>query len=166
MLEENNLKATDIATDKDRITKEDATVCTDFFDRGAVVSRTGDQVVMDIDGETVTVTETTGKGQERLVLPWDDTHDDDSLDDLTLINAFSEAPLLRTLQRRFLDLDNVRIYTYVGDILIALNPYMMIPSLVNIPEDELVQYQPQHNPHTYVLPSASLPALDVHAPGR
>ncbi len=116
-----------------RITSEDATICTAFFHLGAINNRTGDQVVMELEedgsggggkagGEVVTVDDAQGKDGERRVLPWDETHDDDSLDDLTLLNAFSEAPLLRTLQRRFLATGNHRIYTYVGDILIAINP--------------------------------------------
>ena len=105
-----------------RITDESATMCTDFFDFGAIKSRTGAEVVIEVDGESVTVDDSSGRDGERMILPWDETHDDDYLDDLTLLNAFSEAPLLRTLRRRFLALDNIRIYTYVGDILIALNP--------------------------------------------
>jgi hypothetical protein len=109
-----------------RITTEDATICTAFFDFGAINNRTGDQVVLELEEDggssVVTVDDSQGKDGERRVLPWDETHDDDSLDDLTLLNAFSEAPLLRTLQRRFLATGNHRIYTYVGDILIAINP--------------------------------------------
>ncbi len=57
---------------------------------------------------------------ETSIRPWDLTHDSgEVLDDVTRINAFSEAPLLAAIQRRFLDL---QIYTYVGDIVISVNP--------------------------------------------
>ena len=63
--------------------------------------------------------------------PYDPTHDTrtgdafgsythPTPDDVVNINGFGDAALLLTLRRRMID--ELKIYTYVGDIIIALNP--------------------------------------------
>lgn len=39
---------------------------------------------------------------------------------ITCLSSFSQETIIRHLQRRY---DELQIYTYVGDILIALNPF-------------------------------------------
>ena len=146
---------------KCRIPSSDALMCTDLFDKVTVLKRdeakgTGNlELLLQLPSKkevTVSVPKKTSRKEHRSKwFTWDETHDDDSIDDLTELNAFSEAPLLRTLKRRFLDLNNIRIYAYVSDILIALNPYMELPALINIPPKDQVPYQAKKNPHTYVL---------------
>ena len=54
-------------------------------------------------------------------------------DDITRINSFGAAALLAALRRRFVE--DLNIYTYVGDIVICLNPYMRLPKMVRNPSD-------------------------------
>lgn len=48
------------------------------------------------------------------------------------IQAFGEAALLKTMRRRLVE--KLSIYTYVGDIVMCLNPYMFLPEMVDIAE--------------------------------
>eukprot|EP00750_Incisomonas_marina_P029366 INCI7168.5.p1 GENE.INCI7168.5~~INCI7168.5.p1 ORF type:complete len:2647 (+),score=550.22 INCI7168.5:170-7942(+) len=75
---------------------------------------------------------------------YDRSHEE-SCEDVALISEFSEAPLLENLRRRFLDL---KIYTYVSDIVIVLNPYFRIPAANFIP-DPLPEFIPSETPHVY-----------------
>eukprot|EP00941_MAST-03F_sp_MAST-3F-sp1_P004262 g4262.t1 len=70
-----------------------------------------------------------------LVCPWDESHDcptEDIVDDVCLVTAFSEGALLKTMKRRLIE--KLDIYTYVGDIVLCLNPYMYLPEMVDIAE--------------------------------
>ena len=82
---------------------------------------------------------------EDSLRPWDPTHEHDIPDDVTRITAFSEASLLLAIRRRF---ETLQIYTYVGDIVISVNPYMMLPSVVRI-ESPPQQYGLGSNPNAY-----------------
>jgi len=105
-----------------------------------------------------------GKGGKRIVsiaetCPYDPTHDareSDAFgtymhatpDDVVNINGFGDAALLRTLRRRMID--ELKVYTYVGDIIIALNPYMWIPAAVEmIHRDEPIDFNVGENPHVF-----------------
>lgn len=48
----------------------------------------------------------------------------EELDDMVQFNDLSEAPLLHNLRKRF---ENDRIYTFVGTILCAVNPFKLLP---------------------------------------
>ena len=61
--------------------------------------------------------------------PVDPTHLED-LDDVARMNDLHEAPMLALLERRF---GAGAIYTWTGDILISVNPYVDIPQLYAIP---------------------------------
>jgi myosin heavy subunit len=50
--------------------------------------------------------------------------------DLATMNNLAEGPLLDVLRRRYY---NDFIYTFVGDILISFNPYVVIPGIYDIP---------------------------------
>jgi hypothetical protein len=82
---------------------------------------------------------------EDSLRPWDPTHEHDIPDDVTRITAFSEASLLQAIRRRF---ETLLIYTYVGDIVISVNPYMMLPSVVRI-DSPPQQYELGSNPNAY-----------------
>ena len=79
---------------------------------------------------------------------WDHSHDTAVPDDITRINSFGAAALLAALRRRFIE--KLNIYTYVGDIVICLNPYMRLPKMVNIAEPPNVkEYVTGEDPHSY-----------------
>ena len=46
------------------------------------------------------------------------------------VKGFGEAALLKTMRRRLVE--KLSIYTYVGDVILCLNPYMRIPAMVDI----------------------------------
>ena len=71
--------------------------------------------------------------RERDTCPYDEHHDADILpDDVTQVHGFGEGALLTVIRRRFLE--KFVNYTYVGDILIVVNPYMVITENVRIEE--------------------------------
>eukprot|EP00501_MAST-03F_sp_TOSAG23-6_P000532 GSMAST32.ASY1.ANO1.552.1 assembled CDS len=76
------------------------------------------------------------------VYPWDEAHKQRQIsigdkneeeneetqknDDICTIVSFSEAILLKILRRRYIQ--QKYIYTFVGDVLLSINPYMNIPN--------------------------------------
>ncbi|GMH55700.1 hypothetical protein TL16_g01972 [Triparma laevis f. inornata] len=62
--------------------------------------------------------------------PHDPTHSLD-LDDISRLNNLHEAPLLHVLKRRFND---DKIYTWVGHVLLSVNPYRVFPGMYNLEE--------------------------------
>ena len=52
---------------------------------------------------------------------------EEDLDNLTNLDVFSEGSILHHVRKRALDRDNTRIYTYVGSILVAVNPFQSLP---------------------------------------
>ncbi len=64
--------------------------------------------------------------------PCDSSHLTDTTD-IAAMNNMHEGPLLALLLRRYLKND---IYTFTGDILISINPYMHIAGLYTIPEED------------------------------
>ena len=61
--------------------------------------------------------------------PVNATHLADPIWDIAQVSEMSEAPLIDVLRRRFIE---CKIYTMVSDILIAINPYYMIPGLYDL----------------------------------
>mmetsp|Transcript_41452 Transcript_41452/g.119997 ORF Transcript_41452/g.119997 Transcript_41452/m.119997 type:complete len:1693 (+) Transcript_41452:127-5205(+) len=75
------------------------------------------------------------------------------LDDLTQLTHLHEPAVLSSLQNRF-DID--KIYTFTGPILIALNPFKVIPGLYD--EDVLKKFmttEPSTKPHVFNTSNAS-----------
>ena len=67
------------------------------------------------------------------VCPYDDSHDAAEVPaDVCAIAGFGEGSLLLTMKRRLVE--KLSIYTYVGDIVMCLNPYMYLPEMVSIAE--------------------------------
>ncbi len=83
--------------------------------------------------------------------PWDYSHEAPEIsDDIAQINSFGEASLLHVIKRRFIE--KLHIYTYVGNIVIALNPYMRLPKMVLIQQPPCIKnYQPGKDPHSYAV---------------
>ncbi|CAE8594796.1 unnamed protein product, partial [Polarella glacialis] len=75
------------------------------------------------------------------------------LDDLTQLTHLHEPAVLSSLQNRF-DID--KIYTFTGPILIALNPFKMIPGLYD--EEVLTSFistKPSPKPHVFNTANSS-----------
>ena len=81
-----------------------------------------------------------------------------SIDDLTRLAALHEPALLQTLQERF---DSDQIYTWVGPILIAVNPFRKIPGLYVT--KRWLNKESNLPPHIYGLADAAYRAMvDFH----
>ena len=105
-----------------------------------------------MDGEDVKVKMKNGKVKtfnlEKETCPWDESHEADDLpEDVTEIKGFGVASLLLVMQRRFVE--SLQIYTYVGDVVLCLNPYMYLPAMVDIARDPVKQYRLGKEPHSY-----------------
>ena len=78
---------------------------------------------------------------------WDPSHTAEHVCDVSKCSGMTEAPMLDILRRRFLKKE---IYTYVADIVIAINPYKDYPSLTTIP-DPLKTFQLGEDPHVWAI---------------
>ncbi|XP_048353473.1 unconventional myosin-IXb isoform X2 [Sphaerodactylus townsendi] len=90
---------------------------------------------------------------ERGFLPWQQ----EDFDDLCNLPSLTEATLLENLQRRFL---KQKIYTYVGSILIAINPFQFLP----IYNPKYVQLYENHQlgklePHIFAIADVAYHAM-------
>jgi myosin heavy subunit len=101
-----------------------------------------DQVLLGID-EPIFLRNTDEYSQEGLVV----------LDDLTQLTHLHEPAVLHSLQMRF-DID--RIYTFTGPILIAVNPFKLIPGLYS--DENLKKYLTPKvgtKPHVFTTANAA-----------
>jgi myosin heavy subunit len=77
----------------------------------------------------------------------------EDVDDMVLFNDLNDATLLHNLRRRF---DSDRIYTKIGDILVSVNPFKMLPIY---DKETLSKYQAVNGeglaPHIYCVPAAA-----------
>jgi myosin-5 len=83
-----------------------------------IIDKTPPYVSVSIGDDQYTV-------EESKTQLYDHTHGG-SVDDLASMNNLAEGPLLDVLRRRYY---NDNIYTFVGDILISFNPYVIIPGI-------------------------------------
>lgn len=102
--------------------------------------------------------------EKKLTHPVDASHLLD-MDDLCDMNHLHEAPLTHCLKRRFAQ---DKIYTMTGDVLIALNPYKLIPGLydnsliyLDIPgtkddNDDEETLSNSSSPHVFKIANAAL----------
>ena len=79
------------------------------------------------------------------------------LPNMVMMQNLHEAPLLFLLQRRLKD---GRIYTWAGDVLISLNPYVRIPELYN-----LTPFLPKPAERTATAALASEPSAGAEGSG-
>ena len=89
---------------------------------------------------------------DAFVVPPEHTHTCDpthltNQEDIANMNNMHEGPLLHLLKLRYLADE---IYTFTGDILISMNPYMRIDGLYDIP-DTLHDYEQDRHPHVYAV---------------
>ena len=86
------------------------------------------------DGKTYTIKTEGGADKDfpkNEVCQYDKSHDADEIpDDVCAVKGFGEAALLKTMRRRLVE--KLSIYTYVGDVILCLNPYMRIPAMADI----------------------------------
>eukprot|EP00941_MAST-03F_sp_MAST-3F-sp1_P004404 g4404.t1 len=89
------------------------------------------------------------KFPSKYVCPYHESHDAPTLpDDVCAIKGFGEAALLKIMERRLVEL--LDIYTYVGDVILCMNPYMYLPEMVDIAEyPNQKQYKLGVNPNSY-----------------
>lgn len=80
---------------------------------------------------------------------WDPSHMNNDCCDLSMCSQLSEAPLLDVLRRRFLR-DKPLAYTYVSDIVVAINPYKYFDHLTTM-ATPLKRYELQKDPHVWAI---------------
>jgi len=91
---------------------------------------------------------------------FDECHNDPSIVDLSELNNFEQAPLLGVVRRRFFDL---QVYTYVGEVLIAVNPYKYYEHLVKMPAP-LSHYDHGEAPHVRAIAAFAFRNIrNIHA---
>eukprot|EP00939_MAST-03C_sp_MAST-3C-sp1_P001871 g1871.t1 len=78
---------------------------------------------------------------------WDPSHTVEDICDLARCSMLSEAPLLDVLRRRFLSKEP-QIYTYVSDIVVAINPYKYFEHLDKM-KTPLERYTIGKSPHVW-----------------
>ncbi|XP_065262660.1 unconventional myosin-IXb-like [Emys orbicularis] len=81
-------------------------------------------------------------------------------DDLAALEELDEARLLQNLSSRFLQ---QRVYTYIGDILIAVNPFQSLP-LYEKPVSEKYQNHDKGTlpPHIFAIADRAYQAMLGH----
>jgi myosin heavy subunit len=103
------------------------------------------------------------KSGEPNTHPADPSHMD-NLPDIALMNNLHQAPLLHLLRRRYLE---DAIYTFTGDILISINPYMLVEGLYDIPdmdETEIGEYFIKKKiPHVFTVAERAYKAMREEA---
>ena len=107
----------------------DGLMCTNLYELGTLVSLDdgGKCTVETIEGKKVQF----DKKTETCI--YDASHDGPVIpDDVVAVQGFGEASMLKCMRRRISEKFN--IYTYVGDVVLVLNPYMYLPAMVNIAE--------------------------------
>jgi hypothetical protein len=93
----------------------------------------GEIAVITVEGKSVTY-DTTVKIDPPGISRFDETHlDPEPAQDVCRISGFGEAALLLCMRRRLIE--KLHIYTYVGDIVLCVNPYMRIPAMEKIHGD-------------------------------
>jgi len=132
----------------------DAETCVELYHKGlnlGPADKPKGASSTDSSGNDIQYFEIQQQDSQRTVLPgssiraWDAVHEQEFPDDVTRISAFNEASLLIAIRRRF---ENLHTYTYVGDIIISVNPYMPLPEAIRIqspPQD----YGLGENPNVY-----------------
>ncbi|KAK4785743.1 hypothetical protein SAY86_002432 [Trapa natans] len=95
---------------------------------------------------------------KKLLLRYADEDDHGGVDDMTKLTYLNEPEVLYNLERRYALNE---IYTYTGNILIALNPFAKLPHLYNIHMMEQYKGAPfgELSPHVFAVADASYRAM-------
>ena len=127
--------------------KDTAIAGSDLFTKGHVLN-------IDEKGK-VTVETSNGTKTQELVLPLAECHQphpSDDVPDHCQLMYLSQPTLLENTRVRYME---DRIYTYVGNILVAVNPFRMIPNLYSTRVMEQVKGKKLWNapcgPHVYAV---------------
>eukprot|EP00941_MAST-03F_sp_MAST-3F-sp1_P003995 g3995.t1 len=125
------------------IRKAEQKMCINLYLEGEVTSTTEKTVKIKTEDGSVK----TFKHEETCA--YDESHDADHLPtDVCKIKGFGEASLLKCMRRRLIE--QLSIYTYVGDIVLCLNPYMYLPRMVGIDEfPNVKEYKLGGEPNAY-----------------
>ena len=102
------------------IKSTDVKMCDRLYLMGELVSKTDKETtVKKEDGSEATF-------PNAHVSPYHESHDAPEVPaDVCAIQGFGEGALLKTMRRRLVE--KLDFYTYVGDIVMCLNPYMFLP---------------------------------------
>lgn len=90
------------------------------------------------------------------------SNDDKGLPDILKLHSFSEMSLIHNLRIRYA---RDEIYTFVGPILISINPYKWLSNLYS--EDTMAAYHARQitgSPHLFVVAEAAYSALMINSP--
>lgn len=103
------------------------------------------------DGKSTIKVDAKEHNEPPLICSYDPQHDgpiEELPEDVSEISGFGEAALLVCMKRTLIE--KLSIYTYVADIVLCINPYMYIPSMVDIAEPPMVvKYTLGTNPCSY-----------------
>jgi len=110
-------------------------MCTDLYSLGTWNERNdkGEIKVKKADGEEVWM-------DRGITCEWDHSHEgpiDNLPEDVASIASFGEAALLIVMRRTLIE--KLCCYTYVGDVVLSVNPYMYIPAMVDIAEPPYIK---------------------------
>lgn len=125
------------------------------WEAAKVVSEDGKSVTVRLQSTDKTVTISGGVGSHDTILPGSLS---ERCDNLVELESFCEGIILHHIRKRFFE-DS--IYTFVGSILIALNPYKTIASLYGQPvlDEAFQRVRSGLTPPTHIF---SVAALAVH----
>jgi myosin heavy subunit len=126
------------------------------WEAAKVVSDDGESVTVRLQSTDKTVTISGGVGSHDTILPGSLS---ERCDNLVELESFCEGIILHHVQKRFFE-DS--IYTFVGSILIALNPYKTIAPLYGQPvlDEAFQRVKSGQTPPTHIF---SVAALAVHS---
>ena len=121
---------------------EGSMMCSRLYELGtydkSVPVKTGEIAVKSVSGKSLTF-DTTVKIDPPGISRFDESHlAAEPADDVCRISGFGEAALLLCMRRRLIE--KLHIYTYVGDIVLCVNPYMRIPAMEKIHGDRWCPY--------------------------
>ena len=135
------------------IKSEDQSMITDLYELGDVVEtkKQGAQVRIRMKDGKLKWFDRETYHDPPLICSYDSQHDgpvEKLPEDVSDVQGFGEAALLVVMRRRFVEMLN--IYTYVGDIVLCINPYIEFPAMVNIDEPPCVKtFEMGRDPHSY-----------------
>ena len=87
------------------------------------------------------------------------------VDDMVMLSEINENAILKNLEKRY---NNDSIYTYIGNVLISLNPFKAIPDLYS--QKKLLEYRGKYayelSPHIYMVAEEMYRRMLAEAEGQ